>query len=654
MQFFGTALSGLISSQYAIDQTANNIANANTPGFHRREIQMVNRKEHYVSGRFIGGGSLIDIVSSVRNKTLETSLTQSIGDLAAIDNQLSYEQRVEFLFSNRPGSLTERFSGLFGEIAKLSTDPQQASQRSAVLSTGQAMANQFKHISEQLSDMRVQTRQELEQEVDDLNQKLSDLADLQLRIQDRVGKQPPNDLIDERDRLINEIAEHVDITRNEFVQDGFGLSLAGGSLSLGDIAPTIEVTTGADGKLQLQIGSQGRPLTPRSGRLTALLETHNNTIPEYENRMRALAGDIIRNFNQVHSQGIGSAGPFTLLTASNRVTDSTIPLENAGLPFEFETGDLYVTVTNSSGERRVSKITIDPATQSLDDFAAALNAVPNLQGVVDPNTGELRILSDPGFKFDFTGRLETIPDLSSFTGTSVPRLSGEYTGTENEGLQVVVNGTGTIGITAGLTADVFDGDGNLLTQINIGQGYEAGKPIEVYKGVSVQFGAGNVSAADEFTTPLVANSDTGKALSAFGLNSLFIGQDPLDMAIDPELLKDTSRISLGKTGETADTSILKQLMALREKPLAEGNLTFEQFHAETTSKIGSRVKTSTYLQTQLQDLKSEYEQQREAISGIDVNEEMVNLSKFQRAYEATVRVLTAMDQMYQEMLNALR
>jgi flagellar hook-associated protein FlgK len=42
------------------------------------------------------------------------------------------------------------------------------------------------------------------------------------------------------------------------------------------------------------------------------------------------------------------------------------------------------------------------------------------------------------------------------------------------------------------------------------------------------------------------------------------------------------------------------------------------------------------------------------MSGVDVNEEMVNLSKFQRAYEATVRVLTAMDQMYQELLGALR
>jgi flagellar hook-associated protein 1 FlgK len=654
MQFFATALTGLISSQYAIDQTANNIANANTPGFHRREIQMVNRKELSTSGRFLGGGSLVDIVSMVREKTLETSLTQSIGDLASINHQLSYDQRMEFLFSTKPGSLNDRFNGLFGEIAKLSTDPQQAAQRNVVLNVGQGLAGQFKQVSDQLSDMKVQARQELEQEVGDLNRKLADLAELQLRIQDRIGKQRPNDLIDERDRLINEVAELIDVTRNEFVQGGFGLSMAGGSLSLGDEAPTIQVATTAEGKLQLQIGSQGRALTPRSGRLAAIVDTFNNTIPEYEKRMRTLASDVIRNFNQVHSQGIGSAGPFNLLVASNRVTDPAVPLKDAGLPFELAAGELFVTVTNPAGERRTSKITLDPATDSLNDFNAALNSVPNLQGVVDPNTGELRILSDPGFKFDFTGRLETVPDLTSFTGTSVPRLSGEFTGTANEELQVVVNGAGTIGITPGLTADVFDGDGNLLTTISIGQGYEAGKPLEVYRGVRVQFAAGTVAAGGQFTTPLVANSDTGKALSAFGLNSFFIGSDPLSMQVDPELVKDNSRIAVGRTGEVADTSILKKLMTLREKPLVEGKLTFEQFHAETTSKIGSRVRSSTYMMTQLEDLKKEYEQQREGISGVDVNEEMVNLSKYQRAYEASVRVLQAMDQVYQQILDAIR
>jgi flagellar hook-associated protein 1 FlgK len=60
------------------------------------------------------------------------------------------------------------------------------------------------------------------------------------------------------------------------------------------------------------------------------------------------------------------------------------------------------------------------------------------------------------------------------------------------------------------------------------------------------------------------------------------------------------------------------------------------------------------MMTQLEDLKNEYEQQREGISGVDVNEEMVNLSKYQRAYEASVRVLQAMDQVYQQILDALR
>lgn len=654
MQFFSTALTGLISSQYAVDQTANNIANANTPGFHRREIQMVNRKELSTSGRFLGGGSLIDIVSMVRSKSLETSLTHATGDLASIDHRLAYEQQVEFLFSNRPGSLYERFNSLFGELGKLSTDPQQVAQRNVVLGTGEQLAGQFKQVSSQLGTLKKQARNELQQEVTDLNRMLAELASLQLRIQDRVGKQPPNDLIDERDRLINEIAEVVDVSRNEFVQGGFGLSLAGGSLSLGDIAPNIEVKYNQDGTVQLQIGSQGRPLTPRTGRLAALLETHNSVIPEYENRMRTLAGNVMRGFNQTHAQGIGPAGPFNLLTSAHRVTDPTVPLKEAGLPFDFKAGDLYVTVTGPDGERRVSKVSLDPATQSLNDVATALNGIPNLQGVVDSQTGQLRVLTDPGYRFDFTGRLETVPGLTGFTGSSIPRISGEFAGTSNEELRVVVNGAGTVGLTPGLTADVFDGNGNLLKQIEIGANYEAGAAIEVYQGVKLTFAAGDVSSGDEFTTLLVANSDEGEFLSAMGLNSFFWGADPLEMEINPELKNNNARISIGKTGEFGDTTVIRKLLSLRELPMAEGGLTFEQYHAETTALAGSRVRTSTYLQTQLQDLKSEYEQQREGLSGVDVNEEMVNLSKFQRAYEATVRVLTAMDQMYQELIGALR
>lgn len=654
MQFFSTALTGLISSQYAIDQTANNIANANTPGFHRREIQMVNRKELSDSGRFLGGGSMVDLVSMVRSRSLEAGLTHATGDLASIDHRLGYEQQVEFLFSNRPGSLYERFNSLFGELGKLSTDPQQSAQRNVVLGTGEQLAGQFKQVGSQLGTLKKQARNELQQEVNDLNRMLSELANLQLRIQDRVGKQPPNDLIDERDRLINQVAEVIDVSRNEFVQGGFGLSLAGGSLALGDVAPKIEVKYNQDGTVQLQIGSQGRALTPRSGRLAALLETHNTVIPEYEGRMRTLAGNVMRSFNQTHAQGIGPAGPFHLLTSANRVTDATVPLAEAGLPFDFKAGDLYVTVTGPDGDRRVSKISLDPATQSLNDVATALNGISNLQGVVDNQTGQLRILTDPGYRFDFTGRLETIPGLTAFTGTSVPRISGEYAGTSNEELRVVVNGTGTVGLTPGLTADVFDGNGNLLKQIEIGASYEAGTAIDVYQGVKLSFAEGDVASGDQFTTSLVANSDEGQFLSAIGLNSFFRGQDPMEMEINPELKNDNARISLGRSGEFGDTSIIKKLLSLRELPLAADGLTFEQFHAETTALAGSRVRTSTYLQTQLQDLKSEYEQQREGLSGVDVNEEMVNLSKFQRAYEATVRVLTAMDQMYQELLTALR
>lgn len=654
MQFYSVALSGLLASQYAIDQTANNIANANTPGFHRREILMANRKELQFNGRFLGGGSMVKLVRGVREQVIEHSLSQATGDLSAIDQRLHYENQIESLFVNRSGSLNERFNNLFGEIGKLSTNPSQASQRNVVVNQGTQLANQFKFMSGQLNSLKARAKSQIQQEVRDLNQKIKDLVEIQQRLRLNTSSQPQNDLIDQRDVLLNEIAEIIDVNRSEIVQDGYGVLLGGGALSIGDSPLTIHLETDSSGAVQLQIGDEGRSFVPRAGRLAALLETHNTTVPLYQDRLTELAGNLMRQFDQTQAQGIGTSGSFQQLSSTRRVSDVSVPLAQANLAFPPASGELFINVVDAAGERRTERLSLDPQTDSLNDLATRINGLDNLQAIVDGTTGKLTVFAAAGYQFDFTGRLETIPDRTAFSGTSVPRWSGSYSGSDNQDVRVVINGSGTIGVTPGLQAEVYDANNSLLRVVEIGQGYEAGTAVEIVSGAKLEFGPGTVAAADEFSTPLVANSDSGQLLSALGLNSFFSGSHALDMEVQSALLSDSGRIATGFSGEVGDTANLKKFMALRDQPLVDGKHTFEEFLAETTSLIGGSVRAGNYLQSQLQDLKADYEQQREAVSGVDVNEEMINLSKFQRAFEATVRTLTTMDQMYEDLLAVVR
>ena len=78
----------------------------------------------------------------------------------------------------------------------------------------------------------------------------------------------------------------------------------------------------------------------------------------------------------------------------------------------------------TTGQRSLASVDIDPATDSLTDVAAAIDAIDHLQAFVDPQTGLLSIQSESGYAFDLVGRLETTPDTSAVTGTSNVSLGG--------------------------------------------------------------------------------------------------------------------------------------------------------------------------------------------------------------------------------------
>jgi flagellar hook-associated protein FlgK len=266
----------------------------------------------------------------------------------------------------------------------------------------------------------------------------------------------------------------------------------------------------------------------------------------------------------------------------------------------------------------------------------------------------LKISTPSGFSFAFTGGLETVPDTSGLTGTSIPRFSGEYKGTENGIFDVRFVGSGSIGQTPGLKAEVYDAGGRLVGELDIGEGYEAGTELDLLDGVSIAFETGTVVDGESASTPLIANSDSTGILSALGLNSFFSGDSATTIAINNEVLANPNRLAVSRTGEVSDASNLKRIIDLKDELIVDGKFGFDQFLGGLSSEIGASVKGAQALQDQFQQLQFQFESARDAASGVDINEEMVNLSRYQRAYEASLRVISTIDQMYQDVLQILR
>src|SRR5207237_955137 len=128
--------------------------------------------------------------------------------------------------------------------------------------------------------------------------------------------------------------------------------------------------------------------------LAGLLQLRNQSIPGFAGRLDTLAHTFAQQFDEIQATGLGTGGPLTFTACTRGVSKTTAALSQANLGFPPQAGSLFITVTDkATGNRTTSEVKIDPATQSLQDVATAISAVPNLQGVVDAQTGTLQILA---------------------------------------------------------------------------------------------------------------------------------------------------------------------------------------------------------------------------------------------------------------------
>ncbi|MEM7454275.1 MAG: flagellar hook-associated protein FlgK [Planctomycetota bacterium] len=648
-------LSALRASQYGLNVISGNIANANTPGYHKQNVHLSPLQPNTLRNMQIGSGVTVNYIERVRSQVTESSLTGAISDASNVDQMLNVERQLEAIFQPGAGSLAEQMDSLFAELTQLSSSPTESTQRSAVIEEAARLAESFRRVSSSMNDLKSSVRYQIGQEVTHVNAQLDQLATLSIEIRRLTYTSTPNAELDRRDQLINDIAQTVGIRRHDF-HDG-AISLSFGATTIQQGSQPIELSTLdlENGQIGIAIDEADFTTSIESGALPALIDLHNNVIPEFQNRLDELASELVRQFDSLHAQGIGSSGSFSRLESSRSVDDVGIPLQDAGAAFPVTAGELVFSVISPDGSRTTETISIDPETQSLSDIAASISGIDNLEAVVNTQTRSLQILSVPGYQFDFTGSLETYPAGSALTGTSVPELSGAYTGDVNQDLTFVIDGSGDVGITPDLTVSVLDASGNLIDRLNIGKGYETGTPIEVMEGVNITFQPGTVSAGETFDTPLVRNPDSTGILAALGLNSFFEGHDAWTIDVSDRVLSDNGSFATGYSGEAADTSNLLQMIDLQHARQMSGtSLSFSDFLNETTADIGVRVQTNTQLSISINGLKTRLEQERDSVSGVDLNEELVYLQQFQTSYEAAVQVLQTSEQMFDELLAAMR
>lgn len=303
------------------------------------------------------------------------------------------------------------------------------------------------------------------------------------------------------------------------------------------------------------------------------------------------------------------------------------------------------------------------------EVAAALNADATFSssGLVASEVAGALVLQTTGSGSTQTFQLASGSALGAFgwsAGTTVvgqdsavaPRISGVYTGQSNSEYIFRPNMDGVIGTTPGLRIEVFDANGTKLTDLDVGPGYAPGDELDVLNGVKASFGFGAVSATnnDLFRIDVVADSDSSDVLVALGLNSLFVGHDAASLAVNPDIVRDNTRLAASYSGDAGDGAAVLALLQVESRGLTSlGGASLDEHLADIVSSVALEIDSQTGARDAEQFLLDGLEARRDQVSGVNTDEELVRMIEQEQAYNLASQYLRVVNDMMTELLNIL-
>lgn len=643
-------LSGILAAQRALLVSAHNISNTNTKGYSRQSTIMAAKRPAYTNAGTMGQG--VEIVKIRRHKDdyINSRLRDISSSLGSASVKSQNLRELETVFNETSdASLNNALASFFKGINDLSQNTENMSSRATLLEKANTLTDSFHRIMNELEQMKTFIQQSIGDKISDINNLTENIASINEKISAlHVTGIESNDLLDKQEALLRDLSQLVNITINTQSNGMVNVTTSSGNLVSGTSATRLTSEIDPSGGINIvNYRNKNSKYTFNTGEIKGLQDVYNKTITKYDDNLDALAAGLIKEVNKIHSEGVGLSGGFTSIFATNAVSSATVALDTAGLEFSPNSGDIYITtIHESTGEVTKSKISVDVSTDSLTDLQTSLNGIANIAASIVDN--KLLIKANSGYKVNFSYALDPNPGA---LGTSTASISGIYSGQSNDVYTFTALGTGTIGSTGGLQIEVKNSSGTVIATLDAGSDYTPGNTINVANGVSVTLSDGTITAGDTFSLDVINDSDTTDLLAALGINSFFDGTDASNIVVNTAITKDVSRIA-ASTGEVGNTTNALRLTALQDENGVIDNTTFADYLHRITASLGEEARNAYKSEESFHVIETSLENRRDEISGVSTDEEMVNLIRFQQAYQASAKYISIIDGLVEKLLSS--
>ncbi len=633
--------SALLAFQRGLSTTGHNISNASTEGFSRQSVQLGTNQPRLIDGAWLGTGVSMQSIERSYSAFLTKDFQVASSALGQFEASSKMAARLDNLMADQERGLSAQLERFFNAFQDVSNNPTAIPERQVLIGESEALAEQFHYLDQAFSALNAQVSDQLATYVDEINQHAESIAALNDAISyarsiSKEGSEP-NDLLDERDRVLLQLSKLVGVSTIEQGEGVVNVLIGNGQpLVIGDSVEKLSLEVGEFDPLQPRLTYQRSNGTSTDitqyltgGSIQGLVDFRDNMLESSRQQLGLLASGISAVINGQHRLGVDLDGELG--------EDFFKPLD----------AEVVKSIDNFSAVQATAAITDISLVQPTNYKATFNGSVWELKNL---KTGEVsvgtEVISVDGLEVTFTE--------DAFVGDSF-LIRPNFRAANN--FEVVLRSPADIAAasplkfsenlanrgTAGVDALVVSSRENLpltdpftLTFDENGGG--AGVP-----GYIVAGGPGGFLPYDP---------ESDFAGKSFELDAGF-GDASIRLTGKPES-GDVITIERNTEGTGDNRNVLSMIDLQTEDSLLDSSISIQDLFAISVADVGIRTRQSQLsLETQ-QVLTRQTEDAFKSKSGVNLDEEAANLMRYQQAYAAAAKVITVADEMFDILLSSFR
>jgi flagellar hook-associated protein 1 FlgK len=641
VSIYGIAVSALNVAQVGISTTEHNIANASTPGYSRQQMTLSANTPMFTGSGYIGTGVNVANVKRAYSDFMTNQVIQQQGASNQLNTWYTQIQQVDNMLSDSAASLSASIQNFFSGVNGVATSPQSQAASQTLMSGAQSLVSRFQALGQRLSELRSGLNGQISASVTSINSYATQIASLNQSITLATASgngQIPNDLMDQRDQLINLLSQEVQASVTKQTDGSYNVFIGNGQpLVVGQQTFSLQAVTSLTDTSQLEVAYQtasGQTVRTsqssfQGGNLGGLLNFRSQTLDVAQNSLGRIAIGLASSYNTQNNLGMDANGALGTDLFSVPAPTSPASSANTGTAAISTTVSSVSALTTSDYQLVSNGGTAYTLIRLSDNTTTALASLPQtVDGLTislasgTANAGDSFMIR-PTFAASTSISLLT-SDPTKVAAASPVKLNAASANTGTATLSgILVNATPVVANPAHPATDL-----NLQQPVTI----TFNNPPTTFNVTGTGIPAGTVNVAYTAGSAISYNGWTFSMSGAPAAGDVF-----------------TVSSNVGATSDNTNALLLAKLQTATT--LAGNTLSLEGAYAQLVGQTGSKtaeLKVTSEAQT---TLLSQTTQQQQSIAGVNLDEEAANLMQYQRAYQAAGKALQVANTIFDTLLS---